>query len=97
MSFQRNLKGHVLKKQAWRPPIFMFYFDFLSYYDCECKKFNHNFNYTHTSLIDKTVSEIEDRCSYEDSKDKTIYRTYTRHNRTSVRDKQVYFLDIHKT
>ena len=26
MSSQGNVKGHVFKKQAWRPLIFMFYF-----------------------------------------------------------------------
>ena len=30
MSFQGNFKGHVCKKQARRPLIFMFYFYFLS-------------------------------------------------------------------
>ena len=38
---------------AWWPPNFMFYFDFLWLADALCKKlekWNHNINYTHTSL-----------------------------------------------
>ena len=53
MSFQGKFKGYVFQKQAWRPLIFMFYFDFLSQDDSVCKKLeklNHNFNYTHTSF-----------------------------------------------
>ena len=30
MLSQGNVKGHVFQKQAWRPLIYMFYFDFLS-------------------------------------------------------------------
>ena len=54
MSSQGNVKGHVFQKQAWRPLIFMLYFDFLSSDDSVCKKFeklNHKLNYTHTTLI----------------------------------------------
>ena len=56
MSFQGNFKGHVFQKQAWKPLIFIFYVYFLAEDDYICKiieKLNHNFNYTHTSLIKK--------------------------------------------
>ena len=54
MSFQGNVEGHVFQKEAWRPLIFMFYFNLLSSHYSVCKKLEkltHNFNYTHTSLI----------------------------------------------
>ena len=53
MSSQGNAKGHVFEKPAQRPLIFMFYFDFIPQDDSVCKKlekYNHKFNYTHTSL-----------------------------------------------
>ena len=52
MSSQGNVKGHVFQKQAWRSPIFWFYFDFLSLDESLCEKLEkfYNFNYTHTSL-----------------------------------------------
>ena len=47
MSSQGKVKGHVFQKQAWRPLIFV------------CKKFNHKFNYTHTSLMKKLLKSFD--------------------------------------